>query len=139
MHIDYRSDISQVSWERISELIEAVGWPYRPPGDLQQAFGKSTYVRIAYHQDQIVGFGRTADDGKYYGMIVDLVVAPDFRGRGIGSTILRRLREEMRGFCIISVVAAPGKGDFYLRQGWKQSTSAFHWSRRRRHDSDGSN
>ena len=139
MDIDYRSDISEVPWERISELIEAVGWPHRPPRDLKQAFEKSTYVRVAYHQDQIVGFGRTADDGKYYGMVVDLVVSPDFQGRGIGSTILRQLREEMAGFSIVSLVAAPGKKDFYLKRGWKQSTSAFHWPRRPRQGTDGAN
>ena len=127
MRIRYENEVSGVSWERVSELFEAVGWDKSPPENLKQAFEKSTYVRIAYHQDKIVGVGRTVDDGKYYGMIVDLVVEPDYQERGIGSTILEQLRDEMAGFRIISLRAAKGKHGFYLKRGWKKSNSAFHW------------
>ncbi|MDP6776513.1 MAG: GNAT family N-acetyltransferase [Candidatus Latescibacteria bacterium] len=125
--IRYVSDTSGVCWQRISDLFEAVGWEKSHPEDLEQAFRKSTYVRVAYHQDKIVGVGRTVDDGKYYGMIVDLVVDPAYQGRGIDSTILQQLREEMAGFRIVSLRAARGKHDFYLKHGWKKSESAFHW------------
>jgi aralkylamine N-acetyltransferase len=124
--IQYQADLNGVSWNRISELMEAVGWDQRCPEELRQAFGKSTYVRIAYDGNKIIGFGRTVDDGRYYGMIVDLVVDPEFQGRGIGSKILRELQEEMTGYKIISLRAAPGMQDFYLKQGWKKSKSAFH-------------
>ena len=118
---------------------EALRWPQRPTGDLKQVFEKSTYIRIAYHRDNIAGFGRTVDDGKYYGMIVDLVVDPDYQGRGIGSTILRQLREEMMGFYNISLTAAQGKQDFYLKRGWKKSSSAFHWPHSARQENDDPN
>ena len=133
MGIRYESGIAGVSWERIAGLIEAVGWPARPLDSLQQAFANSSWVRIAYHGDTVVGFGRTADDGMYYGMVVDLVVDPRYQRRGIGSEILRQLREEMerRGLSIISLVAARGSEGFYHRAGWKRSQSAFHWSRKR--------
>ncbi len=127
MEILYKNKDSGVCWERVSELFEAVGWGRRSPGDLKQAFEKSTYVRIAYHRERIVGVGRTVDDGRYYGMIVDLVVDPDYQRKGIGSTILEQLREEMAGFLIISLTAAPDKYRFYLERGWKRSKSAFHW------------
>jgi len=133
MEIRYESEISDVCWQRVAALIEAVGWPCRPPHALRKAFAKSSSVRIAYHQDKIVGFGRTADDGMYYGMVVDLVVDPEYQRNGIGSEILRQLREEMdrKGFYIMNLVAAPGREEFYLKQGWKRSETAFHWSRKR--------
>jgi len=127
MNIHLENSSSGICWQRISELIKIVGWPNRTPAELKQAFEKSSYVRIAYHKAKIVGFGRTADDGKYYGMIVDLVVDPAFQGNGIGSTILRELKDEMKGYYIICLTAAPGKMDFYLKYGWKKSDSAFHW------------
>ena len=139
MQIHYRQDISDVCWKQIAELFDAVGWGQHGPEDIQQAFSKSSFVRMAYDQDQIVGFGRTVDDGKYYGMIVDLVVDPAYQGKGIGSTILRQLREEMEGFRIIALTAASGKEAFYLKQGWKRQKRSFYWSRSAQPDHESSN
>ncbi len=57
-----KNELSGVCWERISELIEAVGWPQRPHEDLKQAFEKSTFIRIAYdrtHRSQSPLWERT--------------------------------------------------------------------------------
>ena len=129
MDIRFINNLYGICWHRVSELIVSVGWPYRNPAELKQAFAKSSYIRFAYHNDNLVGFGRTVDDGKYYGMIVDLIVDPAFQGQGIGSTILCDLKAEMKGYYIISLTAAPEKLDFYHNQGWKKSNSAFHWPR----------
>jgi len=56
MEILYKNELLDVCWERISELIEGVGWPQRPPEDLKQAFEKSTFIRIAYHHTHIYIF-----------------------------------------------------------------------------------
>ncbi len=132
LSIRYESGITGVCWHRVAALIQAVGWPSRPADALREAFGRSSYVRIAYHQDRIVGFGRSVDDGMYYGMVVDLVVDPEYQRKGIGSELLRQLREEMekKGFYIINLVAARGREEFYLKQGWKRSETAFRWSRK---------
>ena len=139
MDIRYEKRASDIRWDGVAALIEAVGWPPRSAHALREASARGTYVRIAYHRDKIVGFGRSVDDGKYYGMVVDLVVDPEYQRRGIGAEILRQLREEMakEGFCIISLVAIRGKEEFYLKQGWKRSETAFHWSRRHSHEPHG--
>ena len=69
-------------------------------------------------------------------MIVDLGVGPVYQGKGIGSTILQQLREEMMDFYIICLTAAPGKPNFYQKRGWKKSGSAFHWSNSARKEKD---
>jgi GNAT superfamily N-acetyltransferase len=132
MEIHYSDNLEDVSWQRICEIFEDVGWERRRPKETQQAFGKSSFVRIAYHKKMIVGFGRTVDDGKYYGLIVDLIVHPDYQGRGIGKRILQELRDEMNGFIFKTLTAAYGKHEFYLQQGWKRQTSAFIWPRNER-------
>ena len=129
MDIQYKTDLSDVSWQRLTELFEAVGWDTRPPEDLKQACERSTYVRFAYHRNKIVGTGRIVSDGKYYAMIVDLAVDPAYQGNGIGSTILRQLTGEIADYWIVSLRAAEGKEPFYLKRGWKKSKSAYHWSR----------
>jgi GNAT superfamily N-acetyltransferase len=125
--MEIRVTLDGVQWERVSELFELVGWGKRDPLNVSQAFAKSTFVRFAYDGPKLVGFGRTVDDGRYYGLVADLVVDPQYQGRGIGSAMLKQLRDEMAGFEFRTLTAAPGKSEFYVGQGWKRQSSAFIW------------
>jgi ribosomal protein S18 acetylase RimI-like enzyme len=132
MEIRYTSNLEGVSWRRVAEIMAAVGWGDRDRDALEQAFRRSSFVRFAWCAEDIVGFGRTIDDGRFYGVICDLVVAPEFQGKGVGSRILRELRESMDRFLFVTLTAAPGKDRFYVDQGWKRQRSAFIWPRGQR-------
>lgn len=129
MPIRYENDLCNVSWERCTEIFQAVGWGTRAPEVIRRAFEKSTFVRIAFDGDKIVGFGRTVDDGKYYALIADLIVDPEYQKMGIGTRILNELKDELSEFVFTTLTAAPGKEDFYLSRGWKKQTSALIWPR----------
>jgi GNAT superfamily N-acetyltransferase len=86
-------------------------------------------VRIAYDNEKIIGFRRTVDDGQYYALIVDLVVDPKYQGRGIGTTILGELKDDLDGYIFTSLTAAIGKESFYQKQGWKKQVYAYFWPR----------
>lgn len=116
-------------WERMSELFQTVGWGRRSPDEIEHAFRCSSFARFAYCDGDLIGFGRTVDDGKYYALIVDLVIDPGFQGRGIGKRILAELRDSLDGFLFTTLTAAPGKDQFYLGHGWKRQTTAFIWPR----------
>jgi len=128
MKIHYTTELTGIDWQRINELIELVGWPERDLKDMVLAFEKSGYLRIAYDEDKIVGIGRSVDDGKYYGMIVDLIVDPAYQGCGIGSEMISQLRKEMDGYYNVCLTATQSKQEFYQNRGWKKSKAAFHWS-----------
>jgi GNAT superfamily N-acetyltransferase len=129
MDIEYRQSIDNINWNLVSELFQLVGWGYRSPDALAEAFRTSSYVRFAFKNEQLVGFGRTVDDGRYYALIVDLVVSPEFQGRGIGSTILSELRDELENYLFTTLTSAVGKETFYAKQGWEQQKTAYIWSR----------
>lgn len=122
-------NLDGVSWSEIAGIFAAVGWGDREPEKIERAFRRSSFVRVAWAGERIAGFGRTFDDGEFYGTICDLVVAPEYQGRGIGSRILRELREAMGSFLFATLTAAPGKDGFYVKEGWKRQTSAFIWPR----------
>ena len=60
------TDDAEVSWTQVAALFAAVGWGARSPNDIRAAFSRSTFKAFAYDGDELVGFGRTIDDGKFY-------------------------------------------------------------------------
>ena len=82
MKIEFNSNIETVDWLEVAKIFSLVGWGNRDPDEIKAAFEKSSFIRFAYADDNLVGFGRTVDDGKYYALIVDLIIHPDFQGKG---------------------------------------------------------
>jgi aralkylamine N-acetyltransferase len=129
MNIEFNSDIKAVNWQRASELFSLVGWGIRNPKEIQSAFEKSSFVRFAYSENVLIGFGRTVDDGKYYALIVDLVVHPEFQSKGIGSNILSYLKNSLESYTFTTLTSSVGKEAFYEKQGWKRQVTSFIWPR----------
>jgi len=67
-----------------------------------------------------VGMGRAISDGVSDAYIQDLMVLPEYRGRGIGRGILRRILAACRdrGIGWIALIAEGGSEDFYRRLGF---------------------
>jgi GNAT superfamily N-acetyltransferase len=116
-----------VDWEAVAALFVAVGWGERQPEQIRAAFEKSSYVIFIYEGPELVAVGRTMDDGCYYAMLVDVAVKPTFQGKGLGSDVVRYLREQLAGYKFVTLTAATGKDDFYLKLGWLRQKSAMIW------------
>jgi aralkylamine N-acetyltransferase len=136
MDIKYKNTIDGIDWYSASKLFKAVEWGEREPDELKVAFGTSSHVRFAFDGEEIVGFGRTVDDGKYYALIVDLVVSPNYQGKGIGSKLLSELKNELEEYYFTTLTSAVGKEGFYHKQGWKKQKTAFIWPRSEKQRND---
>ena len=129
MNIRYIDSCENINWEQVSSLFEAVGWGTRDPNKIKSAFNKSSFVRFAYLDSELVGVGRTVDDGVFYGWIVDLAVLPEYQGKGVGKKIVCELEKELCYFVTTMLTAAPGKSGFYEKLGWHKQCSAYIWPR----------
>ncbi len=129
MNIQYRNTFEEVDWNQVSKIFEVNGWGARPPEKVKAAFQKSSFMRFAYIEGQLVGMGRTIDDGVYYAWVVDLAILPEFQGLGIGSTILKELEKDLEPFISTMLTAAPGKSGFYEKLGWIKQSAAYIWPR----------
>jgi len=118
-----RSD-DAVSWQQVAELFQAVGWGCRDPDAIQAAFTRSTFKAFAFHGDELIGFGRTIDDGQFYANVVDVVVHPSHQRKGVGKAIVQDLQSRLEGFLVVTLTAAPDVQPFYSRLGWRQQTTA---------------
>ncbi|MCW3107699.1 MAG: family acetyltransferase [Segetibacter sp.] len=129
MNIHYINKLDEIDWNQVSEIFDVIGWGNRAPEKIKSAFKKSSFVRFAYIDDQLVGMGRTVDDGQYYAWIVDLAILPDYQGMGIGSYILKELEKDLEPFITTMLTASPGKSGFYEKLGWFKQTAAYIWPR----------
>lgn len=129
MNISYSSNSDNVNWQHVSNIMASIDWGKRSSKTLEGAFKKSSFVRFAYDGDKLVGFARTVDDGVFYAWIVDLVVMPEYQGKGIGAYMLKALEADLAPFHTTMLTAAPGKSPFYEKQGWLKQTAAFIWPR----------
>ncbi len=129
MNIRYKNTFGEVDWSQVSKIFEVIGWGVRSPEKVKAAFEKSSFVRFAYIDDQLVGIGRTVDDGLYYAWVVDLAVLPAYQGMGIGSYILNELEKDLQPFISTMLTAAPGKSGFYEKLGWFKQSAAYIWPR----------
>ena len=120
-------DLGELDWDYICELFARVNWRTRSAEELRKAFTTGSWRLFVYQDEQLVGFGRTIDDGRYYAMLGDVIVDPDFQGQGLGKEIVNRLNALLQDYHFVTLTAAPGKGDFYTSLGWKKQTTAYIW------------
>jgi GNAT superfamily N-acetyltransferase len=121
MTVDYRATLPDKA--ACFRLFESTGWNDEDQLDEDEYFAGvrgSWHVVSAYEDERLVGLGRLISDGVVYALIVDLIVLPAYRGRGIGSGILRRLLERCQASDIrnIQLFAAQGMAGFYRRHGF---------------------
>ncbi|KIO75529.1 hypothetical protein TH53_20355 [Pedobacter lusitanus] len=120
-------DLSTVDWTYVCELFSKIEWRTRVEPEIEAAFKKSTWTLFVYYEDQIIAFGRVVGDGRYYAVMADIVVDPDFQGNGLGKKIINMLNGQLDNYHFVNLTAAPGKGDFYQKLGWKKQTTSYIW------------
>jgi ribosomal protein S18 acetylase RimI-like enzyme len=112
--------------EAIAGLYRAGGWwneNWDPAGIRALIAGSFAFaVAIDSVAGKAVGMGRVISDGVSDGYVQDLVVLPDYRGRGVGTMILSTLLDYCRsaGVTWVALVAEPGTESFYNALGFRR-------------------
>lgn len=113
------------SKEAFFDLFQTTGWneEYKFTSDeIYQSLHASWYTVSAYDGDRLVGFGRILSDGKMHALITEMIVLPEYQGRGIGCEVLKYLKDQCFKHQIrdIQLFSAKGKAGFYEKYGFKR-------------------
>jgi len=105
------------------ELFVSTGWNQvygLNDDEYFQAVSQSWHVVAVFDGDRLVGVGEVISDGRLYALVVDVIVLPQYRGKGIGTVLMKRMIQQcsLSGIRDVKLLAAKGKADFYRRFGF---------------------
>jgi ribosomal protein S18 acetylase RimI-like enzyme len=120
--IRYEHSAEAVNADQLGGFFE--GWPNPPAASTHLAsLKRSDHVVLALDGRRVVGFITAISDGVLSAYIPLLEVLPTYRKRGIGSELVRRMLEKLRGLYMVDLVCDPEMQDFYARLGMKAYTA----------------
>ncbi|MGD0020436.1 MAG: GNAT family N-acetyltransferase [Candidatus Limnocylindrales bacterium] len=119
--IEYRAELPTP--EEFERLFRSSGWTeaFQVPTDrLAATLPHAWYGICARRGGEVVGTGLVLSDGVLHALIVDVIVMPEMRGRGIGTEIMKRLvaRCQEAGVLQVQLFSARGQRGFYESLGF---------------------
>ena len=120
VHVEYSVD-EAVAAEKISSLRADVGWN-RMERELSDPRLTSFLHVAAWDGEKLIGYVDSVSNGVTDAYIQDLMVHPDYQGKGIGTTLMENMIENLkaRGIYMISVLYEERLREFYRRFGFQQ-------------------
>ena len=111
--------------EEYMELRRKVGWRQFPMEEARNCVENAYMVLCVRDEDRAVGVVRLLWDGGYVAFLSDVIVDPEYQGRGIGRTlveaVIQRIRDDMKpGYMVkLNLNSAKGKEPFYEKFGFR--------------------
>lgn len=108
-----------VSAKDLSDLRESVGWN-RMEDEYNNPLMTSYYHIAVYEDDKMVGYIDSVSNGVTDAYIQDLMVHPDYQGKGLGTELMNQMIAYLKEnrIYIISVVFEESLKPFYDRFGF---------------------
>ena len=120
--MEYKADDKQLDAAKFLDLAEKV-WP-GSYDIVKTAEAVSKTVNItAYDGERLVGCLRILTDGYFFGTITELLVLPEYQGRGIGSRLLKLASDSAP--TILYFGSQLGVEGFYEKNGCKKSLQSY--------------
>ena len=119
-YITYTTDRT-FTQQDVEELFLSVHWVSgQYPLQLYKALRQSSYVLTAWDGDRLAGLLRGLDDGGMTAFLHYLLVAPQYRHRGIASRLVELAKAHYRSYFYINVMPEESRNAaFYRKHGFE--------------------
>jgi ribosomal protein S18 acetylase RimI-like enzyme len=114
--VRYATDLAGIEARHLHGFFE--GWSSPPEPDRHLAALRAAYrVVVALDGDRVVGFVNAIGDGVLSAFIPLLEVLPEYRGRGIGSELMRRMLAQLEDIRAVDLCCDAELEGYYRRFG----------------------
>ena len=117
--------------EEYNGLREAVGWRLITPAQAVRGLENTTFLVVARDEGRAIAMGRVLFDFGYTAYIGDVIVMPEYQGKGIGKCIVETLMKQVMESAeaeeriMFILGAAKGKEAFYEKLGFEKRPNDF--------------
>ena len=120
MTCHYTDSLDGITADMLTGFFSHWQHPPSPRKHLRMLCG-STHLVLAIDDDdqRVIGFISAMADGAHAAFITELEVLPKWRGRGIGSELVRRLLDALSEYPCIDLMCDPDLQPFYARFGMR--------------------
>ena len=114
----------EITAEDYAALRASAGWQALSPAQIEKALAHSAFLVAAKDGQHTVSMARLMSDGGYFNVVLDVVVLPEYQGRGIGREMLTRLVAHLKSglrpgeHSYTILTCPPDKPGFYEKFGF---------------------
>jgi len=118
---------NRISVDEFNFLRKTVGW-----GEIERNLAKKTienalFIITAVIDEKVIGLTRVSGDGGYTIIITDVIVLPEYQGKGIGKALMteamKYIKEQFlkKGQGVsVNLMSAKGRESFYKKFGFEE-------------------
>jgi len=110
--------------EEYHKLCQAVGWEPVDVEATETGLRNALFSVCVIYRDEVIGCGRVVGDGGIYFYIQDIIVLPEFQGRGLGryimDAVMGHLDSHAHPNAFVGLMAAKGVSRFYEQYGFAE-------------------
>jgi aralkylamine N-acetyltransferase len=121
--IKYKTTLDGVDWAEAAEVFRKAPLGARSGELLERLFKASQKTVVAYDGPRLIGLARALSDGIIHAAIYDVVLLPEYQGKGIGRQLMKVLCDQLPVPNKI-LFAVPGREEFYRKCGFRRMLTA---------------
>jgi len=120
--LQYANSLGLIDASRLGPgFFEGWGTPLSPD-EHYEVLARADHIALALDGNRVVGFANAVSDGVLTAYIPLLEVLPAYRGRGIGTELVRRLLQDVGDLYMVDVMCDLDVLPFYEALGFTAST-----------------
>lgn len=124
MNLIYHSNCDRINWTELAQVIERAPLGTRDTLSVERTFRGSYISCFVEDNNALIGAGRAISDGASNSAIFDVVVLPEYQGKGVGKSIMEFLLARLPKRSVL-LVSVPQQQEFYGKLGFHKLKTAY--------------